>query len=135
MSTKKKAWRGRAVYERLLEQRRREGLTFSELSQRSGVPIGTLQRWGRRLGREETAPKQPFVELVSAPPTRGQPVRSPLPAAARPASLPAALSVATLSPAVPSAATARLSPVVAAIPGLAATTRRSRPVLGVIAGA
>ena len=65
MSATRKAWRGRAVYERLLAERDREGLTFSELSERSGVPIGTLQRWGRRLGRERATPARPFVELLS----------------------------------------------------------------------
>jgi len=63
----KKIWRGRAAYEKLLEQREREGLTFSELSARSGVPLGTLQRWGRQLRREAAASAQPFLEILPTP--------------------------------------------------------------------
>ncbi len=67
MATTKKKWRGRATYEKLLEQRAREGLTFPDLSERSGVPVGTLQRWGRRLFREKSSAAQDFVEVVAVP--------------------------------------------------------------------
>ena len=67
MARSKQTWRGRATYERLLEERDREGLSFSELSERSGVPIGTLQRWGRRLSAERQARSPAFVEVVAAP--------------------------------------------------------------------
>ena len=55
MADSKKVWRGRELYERLVAEREREGLTWGELSERSGVPISTLQEWGRRL-REEAPP-------------------------------------------------------------------------------
>lgn len=44
--------RGRAFYEELHALRAREGLSYTALSERSGVPISTLQRWGRRLAGE-----------------------------------------------------------------------------------
>ena len=65
MSIKKKVWRGRAVYEQLLAERDREGLSLAELSRRSGVPEGTLQRWNRRLRGERSLIPQPFVEVVA----------------------------------------------------------------------
>ena len=65
MAAAKKRWRGRARYEQLLQQRERESLTFPELSERSGVPVGSLQRWDRRLRREK-ASAAPFVEVVAA---------------------------------------------------------------------
>jgi transposase-like protein len=68
MAKRKLVRRGRAFFERVLAERDREGLSFPELSARSGVPASTLQRWGRKLsseGRiEEAAP--PFVEVVPA---------------------------------------------------------------------
>jgi len=64
----KKRWRGKATYERLLEQRAREGLTFSELSEHSGVPVGTLHRWDRRLRGEAASAAVPFVEVVAVEP-------------------------------------------------------------------
>ena len=68
MARARKIRRGREVYERLLTERDREGLTWTALSSRSGVPISTLQEWSRRL-REESRPA--FVEVgsvaVSAP--------------------------------------------------------------------
>ena len=72
MSSRKKVWRGRAEYERLLAERDREGWTLAELSRRSGVPESTLQRWSRRLRREHALVPQPFIEVVAveeAPPT------------------------------------------------------------------
>lgn len=72
MSSKKKVWRGRAEYERLLAERDREGWSLPELSRRSGVPESTLQRWHRRLRRERELAPRSFVEIVAvqdAPPT------------------------------------------------------------------
>ena len=43
MAKSRKIRRGRKEYERLLAERDREGLTWVALSQRSGVPISTLQ--------------------------------------------------------------------------------------------
>lgn len=68
MATSRQTRRGRAAYERLFEQREREGWSFSELSERSGVPIGTLWRWGRRFRREAAAAaSEPFLEIVASP--------------------------------------------------------------------
>ena len=50
MAKAKKVRRGREVYARLLAQREREGLTWDELSARSGIPASTLQKWGPKLG-------------------------------------------------------------------------------------
>ncbi len=66
MSKRKVVRRGRAFFERLLGERGREGLSYPVLSERSGVPISTLQRWGRKLAveqRKEAGPA-PFVEIV-----------------------------------------------------------------------
>ena len=65
MAMSRKIWRGREVYERLLADREREGLSLAELSRRSGVPEGTLQRWNRRLRSERGLVPQPFVEVVA----------------------------------------------------------------------
>ena len=65
MSSKKKVWRGRAVYERLLAERDREGWSLPELSRQSGVPESTLQRWHRRLKRERALAPRPFVEVLN----------------------------------------------------------------------
>lgn len=58
---------------RWLEQRERERLTFRQLSERTGVPLGTLACWAWKL-RREGAPRPSrrpgdarFVELVAAP--------------------------------------------------------------------
>jgi hypothetical protein len=84
MAKSRKTRRGREVYERLLTERDREGLTWAVLSERSGVPISTLQEWARRL-RRESGPA--FVEVagveVSAPAfevelTGGRRVRVPM---------------------------------------------------------
>ena len=75
MSSKKKVWRGRAVYERLLSERDREGWSLPELSRRSGVPASTLQRWHRRLQRERALAPRPFVEVVAvAEPVPSEPI-------------------------------------------------------------
>lgn len=49
---------------RLLSLRKREGLTYAELSELSGFAISTLQSWNSRLRRE--AAEAPFAELVCA---------------------------------------------------------------------
>ena len=43
----------RVTMERLLRRRRREGLTFRELSEDSGVPTPTLAWWSRKLEWED----------------------------------------------------------------------------------
>lgn len=50
--------RDRAKMERLLARKRREGLTYEELADESGVPASTLARWGSRLGQGRA-----FVEV------------------------------------------------------------------------
>ena len=49
--------------------RDREGLTYAELSRRSGIPANTLAGWAWRLRRERLTQRQAaaFVELVPAP--------------------------------------------------------------------
>ncbi|MEM8709682.1 MAG: hypothetical protein AAGG01_01920 [Planctomycetota bacterium] len=42
-------------YRALLDRKQLEQLTYHELAAESGVPISTLQYWGRKL-RSETAP-------------------------------------------------------------------------------
>lgn len=56
----------RRQMEGLLARRRREGLTFRELSESSGVPIPTLAWWNRKLEGESraTAPLLVPVEIV-----------------------------------------------------------------------
>ena len=52
----------------LLERRRRQHLTWRELSDRSHVPLSTLQYWSKRLGAEQQRPRRarrsPFIELA-----------------------------------------------------------------------
>lgn len=57
--------RRRAV-QRWLSLRDREGLTYRELSARSGIPANTLTHWAWRLRREARSARKctPFVELV-----------------------------------------------------------------------
>jgi len=64
--------RRRELIKRLLLERDRDGLTLTELSQRSGIPSGTLAGWVTRLRRErqvEAGVESPgrsagFVEIV-----------------------------------------------------------------------
>lgn len=56
---------------RWLAQREQRGLTFGELSQRTGVPRGTLGHWAWKLRQEEKMPRRGalrrgFVKLVAA---------------------------------------------------------------------
>jgi transcriptional regulator with XRE-family HTH domain len=48
---------------RWLALRERRGLTFAELSARTGVPVPTLSWWSGKL-RREAASRPTFVELV-----------------------------------------------------------------------
>ena len=51
----------------LLAERERDGLTFTELSRRSGVPAGTLGWWAGKLRRARDARSRvEFVELKVA---------------------------------------------------------------------
>lgn len=48
----------------LLAEREREGLTFEELSRRSGVPAGTLGWWSAKLRRQRASRSHvEFIEL------------------------------------------------------------------------
>jgi transcriptional regulator with XRE-family HTH domain len=61
---------------RWLAVREREGLTYRELAQRSGIRAGTLGHWAWRLRRERAeVPKRGrgFVELVTATATQEGP--------------------------------------------------------------
>jgi hypothetical protein len=59
---------------RLLGRREREGLTFRELAERTGVPVGTLASWAWKLRQESRTPRASpsrgdgpqFLELVPA---------------------------------------------------------------------
>ena len=53
----------RREIERLFAQRAREGCSLRELSNRSGIPVGTLSWWAHRL-REDPAPAFTEVEVV-----------------------------------------------------------------------
>lgn len=57
--------RRRAV-QRWLDLREREGLTYRELSRRSGIPANTLTHWAWRLRKESRPEPRAFVELVPA---------------------------------------------------------------------
>ena len=57
----------RREMERLLSQRESKGLSLRTLSDRSGIPVGTLSWWSHRLRSEEPTESMPtFVELVSS---------------------------------------------------------------------
>ena len=52
--------------ERLLRRRERQGLTYRELSEESGIPIPTLSWWSRKLEQEcEGAATPRGCELVA----------------------------------------------------------------------
>jgi transcriptional regulator with XRE-family HTH domain len=51
--------------EGLLSQRESKGLSLRTLSDRSGIPVGTLSWWSHKLRSEEATESVPtFVELV-----------------------------------------------------------------------
>ena len=50
---------------KLLARRRREGLTYPELSAQSGISVGTLKVWARRAAMP--AKRSGFVELTARP--------------------------------------------------------------------
>ena len=57
----------REQYERLLGRREREGLSYRELAEASGIPMGTLAWWGSRLRKGKAkrgGRRRRFVELV-----------------------------------------------------------------------
>ena len=55
----------RREMERLLHRRERQGLTYRELSEDSGIPIPTLSWWSQKLKREsEDAAQVRACELV-----------------------------------------------------------------------
>ena len=55
----------RSEIERLLARRRRNGLTFRELSEESGIPIPTLSWWSRKLSLEsEETDSEELQDLV-----------------------------------------------------------------------
>lgn len=54
----------RREIERLLSLRRSKGLSLRALSDRSGIPFGTLSWWSHRLRSEAEAGDSGFVELV-----------------------------------------------------------------------
>ena len=49
--------------ERLLSRRARQGLTFRELSEESGIPIPTLSYWASKQRRQEEVPEPQFVPV------------------------------------------------------------------------
>ena len=61
-----KTRRNRSEMEALLVQREDEGLSFRALSERSGVPIGTLSSWARKLGRVRQRAAPAFVTVEVA---------------------------------------------------------------------
>lgn len=55
---------GRKRIEALLLRRERLGLTFAELSRRSGVSVPTLSWWASKLRREAGGEGRRFVEVL-----------------------------------------------------------------------
>lgn len=55
----------RAFYAGLLRRRQREGLTYRELAEESGLPASRIGWWCRRLEREQAAAGESgFVEVT-----------------------------------------------------------------------
>lgn len=55
----------RREIEQLLSERESKGLSLRALSDRSGIPIGTLSWWSHKLRSEVSAESRPtFVEIV-----------------------------------------------------------------------
>ena len=59
----------RREIEKLLTRRRREGLTYPELSVESGIPASTLQWWNWRLRREARAGGDRSTSKVASTPS------------------------------------------------------------------
>ena len=57
----------------LLARRERDGLTLRELSEKTGIPFGTLSWWSWRLRQEpDRRPRNPpFVEVKDSPAVQG----------------------------------------------------------------
>jgi len=51
------------VIRQLLSERDQSGETLGDLEARSGIPVGTLSRWSRRLARD-VSERSNFVEVV-----------------------------------------------------------------------
>ena len=54
----------RRTIERLLRRRQRDGLSYRELSEESGIPIPTLAWWAGKLERERAGRELVPVEVV-----------------------------------------------------------------------
>ena len=65
----------RREIERLLALRSSKGLSLRALSDRSGIPFGTLSWWSHRLRTEAEAAASGFVELIETEPEEPGPSR------------------------------------------------------------
>ena len=60
-----KVRRDPALYARLVELHRREGIPWREAAEAAGVPLSTLMGWASRLGRgAKGGERRSFVELA-----------------------------------------------------------------------
>lgn len=61
---------------RLVRRRESEGLTYQELARETGIPVGTLASWTRRLRREGTSgtstTDDSFIEVIPAGPATAE---------------------------------------------------------------
>ena len=55
--------RDRTEKEALIELKRAEGLTYTQLATQSGIPASTLASWKRKLDREHEPRAAEFIEL------------------------------------------------------------------------
>ena len=60
----------------LLDERERTGESYAHLSERSGIPTGTLQRHASRRRSRGASARPSYVELVPTP--KGQDIENPL---------------------------------------------------------
>ena len=65
----------RARIEVLLSERAEEGLTFRELSERSGVPVPTLSYYAGKLGMRKQRRQAELVQVELADDLQDQPIR------------------------------------------------------------